>query len=338
MVELIKNILEASRERLKNPILGTYSISFILINWRPILFLLFSSETIENKIIVINNEYCCWTAILSPIGLTIIITFGIPYFMWLVEWGLAKSRFSRRKIRHEEKIIDLDNEIIIATKEFEIQNRKSGTKAIESLQDRISLLEKENQTLISSNNVEKDASIKEIEKLSNLLKNEIKKNTQAKEENLIEFSESVFETYNYLKQSDKLDKFFDHFDGFSESLGFDFQEINFYKNLGLVKSEIFGDVYTQLGYDLYHFLFETNYSKDIKNAMVKIIEKLNNHEIEIIKKAPSKDGVIFTIQDGFRKSLIQELVEAKFVEVSKIGYTWSKLGLSFRNLLALNSF
>jgi hypothetical protein len=339
MIELIKSILEASRERLKSPVLGTYSISFILINWRSILFLFFSDATIENKIIVINSEYCVWGAILWPIVMTLFITFGIPYFMWLVDLGIAKSKHFRRIIRHDEKVIGLDNEIIIASKEFEIQNRKSGTKTIESLQDTITLLEKEKQALIGSGNAERESSLYEIKRLNDLVKSEIEKNIKKNSENLIEFSESVFEMYNNLKQSDKLNEFYEYFDGYSSSLNLDDETIRYYKNLGLAKFEINGYIYTKLGFELYHFLFESINSREVKKRMVSIIEKFNNHEVQIFKKLPAQESIDFALKDGFRNSLVNEIVEFDiFKKTSNKNYSLTKIGVAFRNLLALNEY
>ena len=49
MKDLIKDFLEASRDRIKTPITGSFALAFILWNWRPILILLFSGKSIEDK-------------------------------------------------------------------------------------------------------------------------------------------------------------------------------------------------------------------------------------------------------------------------------------------------
>ncbi len=47
MKDIIKSFFEASRDRIKNPLIGTFIISWIAINWRPIMILIFSEKTIE---------------------------------------------------------------------------------------------------------------------------------------------------------------------------------------------------------------------------------------------------------------------------------------------------
>ncbi|WP_392346253.1 hypothetical protein [uncultured Polaribacter sp.] len=56
MKELIKSFFESSNERIKNPLIGTFAISWILINWKPVIILLFSKQTIQNKIKEIEFE------------------------------------------------------------------------------------------------------------------------------------------------------------------------------------------------------------------------------------------------------------------------------------------
>ncbi|WP_339888642.1 hypothetical protein [uncultured Flavobacterium sp.] len=338
MIEFFKGLLEASRDRLKNPILGTYSISFILFNWRPLLFLMFSKASIEDKIIVTNSLYCSWGALLWPLLITIIIAFGVPYFMLLVDIALVKSKKDRRRIRHDEQIISLDEQITIATKEFEIQSRKSGTKTIELLQDSISSLEIEKQTLQESINSERELNSTEVKKLNDVLKNEIEKNNHSKNNPEISFSEKAFETFNYLQNSNKLEEFYNYFDGFALSIKLDEETIKYYKNLGLSRQAEFGSKYTELGFEVYQLIFETNNSKDIKKEMSSLLNKLNNHEIQVLKNLSSNDNLIINFQEGFRKIIISELLDSGFIfRNDKQEYKLTRTGAAFRNLIALNN-
>lgn len=336
MIDYFKSLLEASRERLKNPILGTYTISFTLFNWRPLLFLIFSNASIEDKIVVINSEYCCWSALLWPLVIASIITFAVPYIMLGVDLGLIIPKKDRRLIKHKEKIIRLDEQITIATKEFEIQNRKSGTKAIESLQDSILSLENEKQTLQAAIISEREINTLEINKLNDLLKKELEKNNKRSNNPAISFSPRAFEMFNYLHNLNKIEEFYDHFDGFSYSIKLDTDTISFYKNLGIVIRADFGHKYSELGFELYHLIYETNNSKDIKREMSNLLNKLNNHEIQIIKDTGSDN--IFSIQDGFRQSIIAELRDSQFIiKLSNREFQLAKKGVSLRNLIALNN-
>ena len=53
--ELFIEIIESSRERLKNPVIGAFIFSWIAINWRIILLLVYSDQAIEDKIRIIEE-------------------------------------------------------------------------------------------------------------------------------------------------------------------------------------------------------------------------------------------------------------------------------------------
>mgnify|MGYP001796367972 CR=1 FL=1 len=55
--ELIFSFFEASRERLKNPAIGTFALAWITINWRFVSILFFSDSSLENRIKLIEESY-----------------------------------------------------------------------------------------------------------------------------------------------------------------------------------------------------------------------------------------------------------------------------------------
>jgi len=338
MIEFLKELFEASRQRLKSPILGTYSLYFILYNWRPFVFLLFSKASIEDKIVVINSEYVSCNTFLWPAILTIIATFVIPYLMWFVDICLGTAKKFRVQIKHKEYVSKLNNEIEIATKEFEIQNRKSGTRTIETLQATIDVLEKEKLALTSSHNSERENNVKEIQRLNELLRHESEKNSTFSTDESIVFSETVFDTYNYLESSQKLKEYFEYFDAFSKSLNLDDATVSFYRNLELAYYGSAGYIYTKLGYEVYHFLFEINIPKETKKKMDEIRNKLNNHELKMIEKFPSDKDKPFSIPDGFRESIRNEMIDSGFLlNIVSEKFVLSKNGIAFRNLIGLDA-
>ena len=77
--ELFQSIFDSSNERIKNPFIGSYITAFILYNWRAIFLLVFSNATIEDKIVVINHEYCTLSAILWPLSIAFFYILILPY-------------------------------------------------------------------------------------------------------------------------------------------------------------------------------------------------------------------------------------------------------------------
>ena len=50
MIETLQNLKQTINERIKNPFIGAFFISWVIINWRPIFIILFSHDEIYNKI------------------------------------------------------------------------------------------------------------------------------------------------------------------------------------------------------------------------------------------------------------------------------------------------
>jgi hypothetical protein len=51
MKEFLQSIFKSTQERIKNPFVGAFMTSWVLFNWKPILFLVFSVTSIEYKIL-----------------------------------------------------------------------------------------------------------------------------------------------------------------------------------------------------------------------------------------------------------------------------------------------
>lgn len=133
IADLIKSIVDSSKERMKSPIAGAYFLAFIFYNWRPILFLLFSEAKIEDKIISINQKYCCWGAILWPITISIIFTVGIPYLMMLIDKVVSHAKIKRKENLYVDKETELDLKLGLVTKELVLQAKMSSNKEKEDL-------------------------------------------------------------------------------------------------------------------------------------------------------------------------------------------------------------
>lgn len=146
--DLFKDIIETSKERVKNPISGAYVLSFTLWNWRPISLLFFENTTITQKIIVINAEYCKASAIIGPLFLGIFFTIGIPYIMALIDLLLAPAKKWRLENVYKSKKEVLNNQILLVDKELELQDKKSRSKEKEDFELQIADLERR----IESNN------------------------------------------------------------------------------------------------------------------------------------------------------------------------------------------
>lgn len=133
ITDLIKDFIDTSKERLKTPISGAFLWSFIIYNWRPIVLLLFSKSSIENKIIVINHEYCNFWALFWPVVIATYYTLLLPKIMLFVDRDLAPTKDERVTKRYEAKKHLVEQKTTVASLEFVLKNVESGSKQIEDL-------------------------------------------------------------------------------------------------------------------------------------------------------------------------------------------------------------
>jgi hypothetical protein len=280
MWEFFKSLVEASRNRLKSPILGTYTICFIIWNWRAIAILIFSDFSIEDRIFYIDNWLTTKWCILGPLLLASLIIFALPRVMLFVDQTLEGSNLERKRIRNKEKLIDLNQLVEEASKEFEIQNQKSGTKTVEELQDKISLLEQEKNSLLEANKLEREKNLNDINNLNLRLK---------------EFNQLSNDTINSIQYESALKAVYDN--NLSEDY-LSFFDVNNKSNDTLKKSpnyKIFLDFglldlssnklrFTDLGTRIFLQMLEIKYLSKDKN-LVAFTASLKPSEIRFIKEA-----------------------------------------------------
>lgn len=162
--DLIKSTLDSSKERLKNPIVGSYICAFVIFNWRPILLLVLSDEKIENRIKSVDFYYTPWywiiISIVIPIVISLVYTFGIPILMVWIDQKLEPTKEKRIKRIYKSKQFVTSEKIILAGRELDLKNAESGNKQkqdflneIESLKETIAQRDETlNQISIANNN------------------------------------------------------------------------------------------------------------------------------------------------------------------------------------------
>lgn len=136
-VELLKDVLDSSKQRTKSPITGTYIISFIIWNWRALIFLLFEKTTITNKIIIINHEYSSFWTVAGPLIITFIYVLLVPFLTMLLEKALIITKKANLKSIYLEKIYDTQEKTILAKEEIKLQDVISRKREVEELLEQI---------------------------------------------------------------------------------------------------------------------------------------------------------------------------------------------------------
>lgn len=171
ILDFLKGVFTVTVERLKIPILNSILISWVIINWKIVLVLLFSENSIERRIYLVSEEYSdplfvYWLPII--VGLAYVI--GLPLikkmlFHMLVElnkvnWndhmdyriGSYKKKIEEEKERNKLQLIKAENKNIddLRKKNEELEDEKNQLKKT------IELLKKElfdqNQLVDERNN------------------------------------------------------------------------------------------------------------------------------------------------------------------------------------------
>lgn len=195
MKDLLNTLKETTKERIKNPFIGTYIFSFIIVNWKPILFLFFSDLKIEEKITFIEVKYTSLSYnFIVPLVISLIYTILLPYFMLLIEEILKKSINGRKKNQVQQLFIDIKNQQSLAIEESKLEDIKANYREKADLNSKIEKMKdinSEYEEIIK--NLKND--IKDIQKenfnLKGFLNNGLDKELEDKYKNdFINFKES----------------------------------------------------------------------------------------------------------------------------------------------------
>lgn len=154
MKEFIQSLFETSNERIKNPFIGSYIIAFIVFNWRPFIFIVLSDSRIEDKIVVINHEYCKKEALFWPLAIALFYTLILPYINLLFDYLLSFSNQRKENRKNENILNNLKQKKAEAKFEREIADERAGTSEISNLKQQIDLLKEQNDDLLKKSNAD----------------------------------------------------------------------------------------------------------------------------------------------------------------------------------------
>jgi len=150
ITEIINNVFESTKERIKNPLAGSFICSFVVYNWRPIFLLIFSEATMEDKIQVINNTYCYPLAILIPLLFAIIYTMYLPFLMVKIDTNLIEAKKDKISNLYFSKDHTLDKKMEIAAKELRLKDIETGNKDRQELIDQIDQEKRSHEQIVDS--------------------------------------------------------------------------------------------------------------------------------------------------------------------------------------------
>ncbi|HHX8562862.1 TPA: hypothetical protein ACX3CU_003466 [Vibrio parahaemolyticus] len=117
MKEVLSSILEHTKDRIRQPFLGAYSLSLIMYNWDLIYYLFWAQGDVEAKIIAIKQQYLSVTDLTYPFFVALLVVY-IPItinayrqqLFELLEGRVEAQRLSRKLKRSSFDLEVAENE------------------------------------------------------------------------------------------------------------------------------------------------------------------------------------------------------------------------------------
>ena len=185
MKEFIANLFKASNERLKNPLIFSFLLSWLAFNWRPIFTLLLSDKIIEDRISYISENFNeIHLNLFYPLIFSIGYVLLLPYFTWLIEVLVQYAKNGRKRNLISEQLSDLRDKQKIAREEYKYEQEKAGNAEISQLNSNIQELTKintEKDKIIQRLKIDLTESKKEQKKLEQYISLESPENTEFNE-------------------------------------------------------------------------------------------------------------------------------------------------------------
>lgn len=137
--KITETITEPVKQRLAHPFAGSFLISLLFVNWKPILYLFFASGDIEKRIAYITNKYYESTTsdilhyIIVPLSIAFIYTVVLKWVDILIHYCNRIPEKRDRKRLADDKIDSIKNEVRIVDEQRILDERKSGNRPLEEL-------------------------------------------------------------------------------------------------------------------------------------------------------------------------------------------------------------
>jgi len=181
MIEFLQTLFKTSEERIKNPIIGSFLTSWLIFNWKPLLFFIFTKKLIEDKIIYIETNYSdIWNLLFFPLISTIIYLIILPYINLGIELLINYSQSKRSDLSIKKQKLTIESQKQLAIEEIkleeaktEFRERNNHNKLVEELQEKIVNLEKEKNSEFEKSKEHIDTLKSEMNKREKSFKNEL---------------------------------------------------------------------------------------------------------------------------------------------------------------------
>ena len=101
-MDAFKDLMEAFSQRIRSPIIGSIAIVFVLVNWKPIWYLLFAERPVRQKFLYFEANTDAISLYCIPIGVGVVYAFGLPWVKWAGAWVAQKPYARLHEIQDDQ--------------------------------------------------------------------------------------------------------------------------------------------------------------------------------------------------------------------------------------------
>lgn len=150
--DFLKNFSIDATERVKFPLFNSFVFSWLVFNWKPILIILFSEQSIEGRISSVVNGYSHpLNLIIFPAIISAAYVLGLPYLKRELHECLDPINRKNRDNAYDYRISSFDKKILLVEKETEVEIRKSGNLDLNLLNQKVATKNAEIEKLKTEN-------------------------------------------------------------------------------------------------------------------------------------------------------------------------------------------
>ncbi|NVJ71804.1 MAG: hypothetical protein HWD80_00790 [Flavobacteriaceae bacterium] len=125
--DLFNALIDTSKERIRNPFVGTFLLSWLFFNWKAFVTLFFSSLELEQRISIIESSYYSLKYTLwIPLILATFYVGILPYIMAFIDYISKWGWRWRKESMTDQKIFDIQEKQRIAQEENILETIKAN--------------------------------------------------------------------------------------------------------------------------------------------------------------------------------------------------------------------
>ena len=139
----MKEILEAIRSRISTPLFGYLIFSFLVINWKPLFYLLSGEVTALQRIEYFESNTTYMSILILPVGFAVFGTIIYPWINYLFISMCKKPTYlincvqaqSEHALLIEKQNLEQTRASLLASREIELIERAERDKKLENIDD-----------------------------------------------------------------------------------------------------------------------------------------------------------------------------------------------------------